>query len=1097
MKKLLLSIMLMLVGTTSWAQSGWNDPSGKYQTETVVYAVVDCGNNEELYLSKEAPAIAAFIDGEIRALTTQYDVVGENKLRLYTLRIGGVSGDDDDKVISFKLYDNNRGLTYPLTPMYTTSDGTFQTEIKWSGDKTLVEPSNYFTLAFKPINEVKLYIDEVETDRFVMEVGDKKPMSDFSVRLLDIDDQEATTPEEDGEFIIEGQKGTIVEKVNIDGVDYVQANGTSTYSDESGEYLFELIGYYHIGANNDFFKEMYAKVEPKYINVESIAIEDISTYLGTFKITPNIVYNNGESQPTTPGVTFTTENQFVVSVVDGELMPARIGQTTITATAVDNENVSTTFTITVVSALNGITLPEASAELYMDNRLTLPTPTFDWIKDANGNPVIDIEPHEQYAVTSSDPEIIEINEIVGEAGIEHIAVPLKCGTATITYESLYDNSKKVEFTITVKRKIESVEFISVNGVEIPSVSVTEPVVNISLGREVTAIARLNPEDADYNTFSMSILNSDGMDIAQSPMVEVISSTIENNVLTYIFKIVEKPVDQVRLCVTADEQFNDYVSLNITTDVTAIELSETEKTVWFSEGNTTDFTITATIVPEDATNGNIIIASDNEEVVTVNDNHVFSVVGKGTATITFTSESNPEVTATCVVTAKKKVTSIAMPDMLGEQLYNDGTPVNFDIAYYPTDADFDPEMLNIGVAESEIFPDGWDVISFEHVTTADGMETYSIKANCLWSTVNIEANYDTSEQGDSEQLQATTYTTIAERMEIASGWNWISFVASYFYGLHNYSNEIQEVRSKLDLVYNDPLWGFFGTLENMDHREAYKLNAKTSFTLDLAGEMSFSENGDIESKILEKGWNWVSYPYEYKYAVADIFDASKLSEGDIILSQSRGFAMVTSEGTWEGSLTELNPYEGYLIYSNSEETIELEMPGRFTLPQGTKSTLAAIRGNRDTVWMYDASRFANTMAIIGKMDIEDADDYSIGAFVGDDCRGEGKIINGRVYVTASGTAGEQVTFRLYNKWTKEYYAVEAEVAFAEMVGSYKEPIDMGAVLGTTDINDINTIDEAAIVAIYDMKGRRVTEMSEGIYILKIRQGDTIVTKKVKK
>ena len=57
MKKLLLSIMLMLVGTTSWAQSGWNDPSGKYQAETVVYAVVDCGNNEELYLSNEAPLL--------------------------------------------------------------------------------------------------------------------------------------------------------------------------------------------------------------------------------------------------------------------------------------------------------------------------------------------------------------------------------------------------------------------------------------------------------------------------------------------------------------------------------------------------------------------------------------------------------------------------------------------------------------------------------------------------------------------------------------------------------------------------------------------------------------------------------------------------------------------------------------------------------------------------------------------------------------------------------------------------------------------------------------------------------------------------------
>ncbi len=48
-KKLLMFIMLVVVGMTSWAQSGWNDPSGEYQAETVVYAVVDCGSYEGLY----------------------------------------------------------------------------------------------------------------------------------------------------------------------------------------------------------------------------------------------------------------------------------------------------------------------------------------------------------------------------------------------------------------------------------------------------------------------------------------------------------------------------------------------------------------------------------------------------------------------------------------------------------------------------------------------------------------------------------------------------------------------------------------------------------------------------------------------------------------------------------------------------------------------------------------------------------------------------------------------------------------------------------------------------------------------------------------
>ena len=51
--------------------------------------------------------------------------------------------------------------------------------------------------------------------------------------------------------------------------------------------------------------------------------------------------------------------------------------------------------------------------------------------------------------------------------------------------------------------------------------------------------------------------------------------------------------------------------------------------------------------------------------------------------------------------------------------------------------------------------------------------------------------------------------------------------------------------------------------------------------------------------------------------------------------------------------------------------------------------------------------------------------------------------------------------------------------------------------TTGIVDINSIDSDNIEAIYDAAGRAVSEMTEGIYILKVREGDRVVTKKVRK
>ena len=139
-------------------------------------------------------------------------------------------------------------------------------------------------------------------------------------------------------------------------------------------------------------------------------------------------------------------------------------------------------------------------------------------------------------------------------------------------------------------------------------------------------------------------------------------------------------------------------------------------------------------------------------------------------------------------------------------------------------------------------------------------------------------------------------------------------------------------------------------------------------------------------------------------------------------------------------------------------------GRFTMAQGnlatatsqdagTYSTKAMSLGREASVWNFDGSRFANTMAIIGQLEMnDDASDYTIGAFVGDECRGEGKVVNGTAYISVVGEAGETVSFRLYNKWNGQYSNVTTKLEFSDIAGSVKSPVTLSApaITGVDDV-----------------------------------------------
>ncbi len=103
-----------------------------------------------------------------------------------------------------------------------------------------------------------------------------------------------------------------------------------------------------------------------------------------------------------------------------------------------------------------------------------------------------------------------------------------------------------------------------------------------------------------------------------------------------------------------ENLKAETKVTVTTNVEGITLDKTEGVL--TVGNTV--TVTATVIPDTATNASVTWTSSDEAIATVDSEGKITAVAPGTATITAVSDSNPDANATYAVTvqAKKVVTS---------------------------------------------------------------------------------------------------------------------------------------------------------------------------------------------------------------------------------------------------------------------------------------------------------------------------------------------------------------------------------------------------------------------------------------------------------
>lgn len=388
---------------------------------------------------------------------------------------------------------------------------------------------------------------------------------------------------------------------------------------------------------------------------------------------------------------------------------------------------------------------------------------------------------------------------------------------------------------------------------------------------------------------------------------------------------------------------------------------------------------------------------------------------------------------------------------------------------------------------------------------EGKNEWKVTANRL-GNYNVSISYG--------QFAPRSEVEIGQRLLLGEGWSWISLFANkvgqdLFY---KYFYDAQEIRSQYMLVYNDPEYGFFGDLKELTTAEAYKICVKDGAHFDMflydGGVYNYNTGRDIN---LMPGWTWVSNPYCFDHDLQVALGKATFANDSRIVSKNDGFATF-QDGQWVGTLTRFNAGEGYLVYNAAAENAFVSFAAEGVIPKAEpRSVASARRAAEQSVWSYDGSRFADNMSVICQPTTElEADRYTIGAFVGDECRGEGRMINGRFFVTVHGEMGEKVSFRLYDALTGEYFVLDDAVDFASTVGTYQRPM----ALNTPTLTGIDSVTgdqgvavyldggrvvvagvAAESVEVYNASGMRVAAegLGTGVYVVRVKTASGTITR----
>ena len=324
------------------------------------------------------------------------------------------------------------------------------------------------------------------------------------------------------------------------------------------------------------------------------------------------------------------------------------------------------------------------------------------------------------------------------------------------------------------------------------------------------------------------------------------------------------------------------------------------------------------------------------------------------------------------------------------------------------------------------------------------------------------------------------STVSQELSLSAGWNWISHCISSPISL-GWLASAERIMSQTEENYNDPQLGMVGSINSLMPGKAYKVKTPAALANTISGKLHDLASAPIE---MEKGWNWVSYPYYKSMTLQNAIVGAE--EGDYIVSHLDGFAEYV-DGQWQGTMSSLTSGNGYLYKSSSKKAFEIDLFAQTAPSQAIMNDDTATQPTA----MVDARIYPSTLNVIAVLSgdgTEVSGDCQVYAFVDNECRGVGRIINGKYFVTVYGDVAATVKFLVKNMRTGLEYEAEETLTFCEdIVGSVKEPM----VLTMTPTAIRRIFDDSRKYKVYSVEGvmvkdgitaDKLSELPRGVYII---------------
>ena len=364
------------------------------------------------------------------------------------------------------------------------------------------------------------------------------------------------------------------------------------------------------GGTSSFDMQVLKKgsdTEPKSDTVKVTGVNLNSSSIGlTLGTSTSLVATITPSNATNKGLTWTSSNTSVATVINGVVTARSVGTAVITVrtndggkTATCRVNVTAPTPSTV--KVTGVSLSKTSMNLYVGNTSSLVAT----VSPSNAT-------NKNISWSSSNTSVASVsNGVVTARGI---------GSAVITVTTS-DGAKKANCLVYVTKA-------EVPTVKVTGVTLSKSSLSLNTGGTYSLVATITPSNATNKNITWTSSNNS-------------IATVSNGVVT------AKSAGTATITVkTSDGAKTATCKVTVTNPVVKVTgVSLNRSSVSLIKGTTTS--LTATVSPSNATNKGVTWTSSNTSVATIS-NGVVTAKGAGTATITVKTSDGGK-TATCKVT----------------------------------------------------------------------------------------------------------------------------------------------------------------------------------------------------------------------------------------------------------------------------------------------------------------------------------------------------------------------------------------------------------------------------------------------------------------